>query len=68
MNTDPVARAYPRRPVTGWVARTPDDLLAVLSQLSAHLDRGDDAVAMQLLARVWRAGSPILKRIDEELR
>jgi hypothetical protein len=66
--TDPVERVYPPIDDSGWIARSVGDLLAVLNKLNARLSEGNDVHserARQLLARVWRFNSPILKAIDE---
>lgn len=67
--SDPVQRTYPRVPVTGWTAQTADEAFAVLFQLMEMLtdDGAPDnrAPMIQLLARVWRFNSPILRAIDK---
>ena len=64
---DPTLRDYPIYPSSGAAAETPDDLLAVLKQLAGMLNK-EHPRAHQLLGRVWRVNSPILRRIDQELR
>ncbi|AEY69537.1 hypothetical protein AH2_00027 [Burkholderia phage vB_BceS_AH2] len=67
--TDPVQRDYPIVADVGWAAQNVNDLFAVLYKLNVKLCRAeasDDevAAARQLLARVWRFNSPILKAIS----
>lgn len=61
---DPAQREYLTVPYSGWSAQTPYDLFAVLHQLMGHLGKRHDGDGQQLLARVWRVNSPLLKKID----
>ena len=64
--TDPIDGKYhlPKDQLShGWIARSGNDLLAVLSHLSTHLANGNDHYAQQLLACVWRKNSPVLAQV-----
>lgn len=65
---DITERTYQVAGTVGWIAETKDDLFAVLSALQDYLAGHDYRHGQYLLARVWRLNSPILKRIDEELK
>lgn len=51
--------------VTGWTATTGNEAMDVLASLANHLKHADDTVGSQLLARIWRFNSPVLKHICE---
>jgi len=70
---DPVDRVYPVVMDTGWTAIYVAELFAVLHKLNKKLSRNPGRIsstesvvveAHQLLGRVWRHDSPILKAID----